>query len=102
MKSLKVKCMLLEERKSAIFFKVTNVIAKFGGPPLIQNSTLILSNEMEIELSKLKDKQAREFDNLLYFFEENIQTWSKDYVNLNKNIYVIVSKAHDDLIYVEK
>ena len=35
MKSLKEKCTLLEDRKSAIFFKVIDAIAKLGGSPLI-------------------------------------------------------------------
>lgn len=35
-------------------------------------------------------------------FEENIRTWTMDYVNLNNNIYVIVYEACDELIEIEK
>ena len=58
--------------KSATFFKVTDAIAKLGGPPLIHNSTLILPNELEVEVSKLKEKWAEEFDNLSYLSKDSI------------------------------
>ena len=90
MKSLKETCTLLEDRKIAILFKVTNVIAKLGNPPMIQVSTLIFPNELEVEVSKPKDKWVREFDNLMVFFEDNIRSWTVDYTNLGKNIYVTV------------
>ena len=35
MKSLNEKGTLLEDKKSAIFFKVSDFIAKLGGPPII-------------------------------------------------------------------
>jgi hypothetical protein len=37
---------LLEDRKSAIFFKVSDAIKELEGLPLIKRSTLILTNEL--------------------------------------------------------
>ena len=99
---LEIKCMLLEDRKSSILFKVTNAIVQLGGPPLIRESTLVSLDDMEVEVSKLKDKWVREFDNLLDFFEDIIRMWTMDYVNVNNNIYVSIREAHDDLIEIEK
>lgn len=58
---------------------------------------MISPEELEVEVSKLKDKWAKEFDNLLDFSEDSIQTWVVDYINLNNNIYVIVCEAHDEV-----
>ena len=57
---------------------------------------------MEVELSKLKDKQAREFDNMLDFSKDNMPTWTMDYFNLNNKIFITIGEACDDLIEVEK
>ena len=78
----------LEARKNAIFFKAFDAIAKLGGPSLIRDSMLISMNEMEIESSKLKDKWVGEFNDMSYFFEDNMWTWTIDYVNLNNNISI--------------
>ena len=93
---------MLEDMKSALFFKVFDVIAELGGPTLIRDSTLISPDELQVELSKLKDKWAREFNNMSYFFEDSMGTWTVDYVNLNNNIFVTIDEACDDLIEVEK
>lgn len=57
---------------------------------------------MEAEVSKLKDKWAREFDNLFDFSKGNIRMWTMDYANLNNNIYVFICEVHDELIEIEK
>ena len=59
LKSLMEKATLLEEWKSSIFFKLSNDIKELEGPPLIKGSTLISVNELNDELSKLKDKWAK-------------------------------------------
>ena len=53
-------------------------------------------------MSKLKDKWAKVFDNLLDFFDDNVWMWTIDYVNLKNNISVIICEAHDELIEIEK
>ena len=63
---------------------------------------MIFPNKMEAEVSKLKDKWAREFNNLSYFSKDNIWASTVVYVNLNKNIYVILYESHDELIEIEK
>ena len=68
LKSLKENTKLFEDRKSGIFFKVSYAINELEGPPLINGSTLISPDELEVKLSKLKDKWARKFDYLSYFF----------------------------------
>lgn len=57
---------------------------------------------MESELSKLKEKWAREFDDLPKFSEENIKTWTVSYVNLNNNILNNVIEAREELIDIER
>ena len=102
LKSFKERCTLMEDKKSPIFFKLSDSTAELGGPPLIQDSTLIFPYEMEVELSKLKDKCVGEFYNMPDFFEDNMRTWIVDYVNLNNTIFFIVGEAHAYLIEVEK
>ena len=91
-KSFKEKCTSLED-KNTTFFKTSNAIAEPGGPPLVRDSMLIFSDEMEVEMSKVKDRWAREFNNLIDFFEDNIKARTMDYVNLNNNISVIICEA---------
>ena len=64
LKSLKEKCTLLEDIKSAMFFKVSNPIVELGVPPLIWDSKLISPDNLEVVLSKLKDKCYGKFDNI--------------------------------------
>ena len=54
---------------------------------------LISLDEIEDEVAKLKDKWAREFDNLTDFSEDKIKAWTMDYVNLNNNILIIVCES---------
>ena len=82
--------------------KVFDDITELGGPPMTWDSMLISLDELEIEVSKLKDKWPGELDNLSYFSEDNIQTWNMDYINLNNNISIIFYESHDDLIENEK
>ena len=96
-KSLKEKWMLLEDRKSVTFFKVIDAIVELGGPLLVLDSILIFPDELEVEVSKLKDKCAKEFDNFSNLSEDSIWAWTVDYVNLKKNISVIIYEAHDEL-----
>ena len=53
-------------------------------------------------MSKLTNKWVGEFDSLAYFFEDNIKTWTIDYVNLNNNISTIVCEAREEIIEIEK
>ena len=69
---------------------------------MIKRSVLISTNELDDELSKLKDKWVEEFNDLSDFFEENMSTWTIDYVNLNKNISITIAEACDSLIQVER
>lgn len=62
MKILNEKCSPLEDKKSATFFGIIDDISKIGGPLIVQYSTLIFIDDMEDEVSKLKDKWVREFD----------------------------------------
>ena len=78
----------------AMFFKIINVIVELEGPPLVQYSTLISSDELEVEMStKLKNKWVEELANLTNFSKENIKAWTIDYVNFNNNISIIVNEA---------
>ena len=51
-------------------------------------------------MSKLKDKWAIEFNNLMHLSEDDIQTWTVNYVNLNNNIFVIISEDCDEVIII--
>lgn len=59
MKYLKEQWTLLEDMKSAIFFKDTDTISELVGPPLIQDSTLISPNELEVKVFKIKKKWTK-------------------------------------------
>lgn len=102
MKFLKEKTSFLEDKKSATFLKIIDFVVELKVPPLVRDSTLISSYELEAELSKLKDKWTREFDSLTYFSEENIKAWIVDYVNLNNNISIIFCEAQKEIIEIEK
>ena len=84
--SLKEKSTLLEDRKSAIFFKVFDAIIELEDPPLIKDSKFISTDELEFRFCKLKEKWAGEFDNLSDFSKDNICTWTIEYVNFNNNV----------------
>lgn len=43
--------MFLEDKKNTTFFKITDATAKLGGPPLVWDSMLISSDEMESKVS---------------------------------------------------
>lgn len=101
MKSLKEKCTLLGDKKSAIFFKVSDTIVELGGPSMIQDSMLILIYDLEVEVSKFKDKWLKEFDNLSDFSEDNIRMRTIDYVNLNNNITIIICESCYELIEIK-
>lgn len=59
MKSLIENVTLLEDRKNAIFFKVSDAIKGLDGLPMIKGSMLIFPDELDVELSKLKVKCQR-------------------------------------------
>lgn len=99
---LSERCSPLEDRKSATFFKITDDISKLDCPPIIKNSTLISANDLECEVSKLKDKWDGEFDTLSIFYEENIRALTINYVNLNNIIINLVIKARENIIEIEK
>lgn len=61
---------------------------------------LISSDELEVVVSKIKDKWDREFDILIYFFEDNIRAWIVDYFNPNNNIFVIICEAWEEFIEI--
>ena len=90
---MKEKCSPLEDRKSTTLFKITNAIVELGGPPLVRVYNLIYVDDLEVELSKLKDKWVGEFDSMSYFSRECIKAWMVDYVNLNNNISSIFIEA---------
>ena len=70
MKYFNGKCFPLEDNKSAMIFKITNSIVELGIPPLVRYSTLTSFDELEVEVSKLKDKWDIEFDSLKDFSKE--------------------------------
>ena len=78
LKSLMEKATLLEDQKSAIFFKVFDVIKELEGPPLIKVSTLISVDELDNELCELKDKWVGEFNDLLDFSKDGMLMWTVD------------------------
>lgn len=100
--SLREICSPLEDQKSATFFKITDVIAKLGHPTVVRVSTLLTVDDLEVEVSKLKEKWDGEFESLSYFFDENIRAWTFDYVDLNNNVSNIVIEARDEIIEIEK
>lgn len=102
MMSLKEMCTFPKDKKIAIFFKVSNAIVELRGPPLLWDSIFISSDELEAKFSKLKDKWVEDFNTLMNFSKYNIRTWIIDYVNLNNNIYVIISESQDEVIEIEK
>jgi hypothetical protein len=78
-------------QKSDTFFEITDAIAKLGGLPLVGHYNMVISNDMEAKVCKLKDKWIGEFDSLSRFSDENIRDWKVDYVNLNNNISSIIN-----------
>lgn len=93
LRSLKEICSPLEDKKSAMFFKITYVIAELCGPPLVRDYPLIFANDQQVEVSKLKYKWEGEFDNLSYFSNENIKAWTVDYVYINSNTSIIINEV---------
>ena len=83
------------------FFKVTDVISKLGGSPLVQYSSLIYFDELEAEVSKLKHKWDREFDSLTNFYMKIIKAQVVDYVDLNNSISIIVNEAQEEIMEIE-
>ena len=63
---------------------------------------LILPDELNVELSKIKHKWVGEFNDLSYFFEDIMHMWTIYYVNLNNNISISIFEAHGNLIEVER
>lgn len=63
---------------------------------------LISYDELEVEVSKLKDKWVGEFHRLIDFFKDNIKAWTIDYINLNNNISTIVCEARKEVIEIDK
>ena len=51
LKALKEKAMPLGNKKSATFFKITDLMNELQGPSLIKYFELILPDELEIESS---------------------------------------------------
>ena len=80
--------MSLENKKSAPFFKITDVMNEVQGPPLTKESTLISPEELETKLDKLRDKWVEEFDSLSNFSGDDMRRWTVDYVNINRNISI--------------
>ena len=69
---------------------------------MIKNSMFLPPNDLETRLSKLKDKWVEEFDSKSNLSGDNMCTWIVDYVNLNHNVSISISKARDDLIQIKK
>ena len=102
MKSLKEKWTFQEDKKSVIFFKISNAIVELGGPLLVWDSVNVSKNELEAKVPKLKDNWTKEFDSSMKFSEDNVWTWTMDYVNFNNNIYIIICESHDEVVKIEK
>ena len=54
-------------------------------------------DDLEYELSKLKDKWAREFDSMSNFPQENIKSWTILDVNVNNDILDSISQGREEL-----
>ena len=89
--------MLLEDKKTATFFKITDLVNELQGPPPIKESALISPEELETELARLRNKWAEEFDSLVDS-QEMICTHGL----LNHNIYVILFESRDELLDIER
>ena len=63
-KTLEERTVLLEDKKSTVFFKVSDVVNEPEGSCITKDSTLLSFDELETKLSNLKDKRAKEFDSL--------------------------------------
>ena len=48
--------MLLEDRKSVILFKVSDFVNELEGQSLVKRFVLISPDELDIHLSKIRDK----------------------------------------------
>lgn len=93
---------MLEDRKSVVFFKVSDPSNELEGPPLVKDSMFLSPGVLENELSKLRDKWVVEFDSVFDLYRNNMHTWIVDYINLNHNVYVSVFEACGDLFEIEK
>lgn len=67
LRSLRKMCFPLEKWKNASFLKVSDTLSKLGGLPIIKNSTLLSTNDLDSKVLNLKEKWDREFENLSYF-----------------------------------
>ena len=61
---------------------------------------LLSHDELEIELSKLREKWVEEFDSLTDFSRANIHMWTVDYVNHYHNASISISEVCDDLLEI--
>ena len=98
---LKEKATSLEDKKSVTFVKITSLVNELQGPPLIK-TTLILFEEMETKLTRLKGRWDEEFDNLINFSGDDMHMWIVHYVNINHNIFFNLSEDHDELLDIER
>ena len=81
---------------------MSKFVKELEGPPLIKGFALVLTNELDNEPSKLKDKWAGEFDDLSDLFKDNILSWTVDYVKLNNDMSICISESCESLIQVER
>ena len=73
LKPMKERCSPLEDRKSSTFFKNIDAIANLGGTPLVRHSNFIFIDDLEVEVSNLKDRWAGKFHNLSYFMMKTLE-----------------------------
>lgn len=86
--SLKENATFLDDIKTAILFKAYDIVKELEGPPPVKDSTLLSYEELETDLSKLRDKWAEEFNSFSDLYGYNMCMWTIDYVNLNHFILI--------------
>nr|KUM50079.1 hypothetical protein ABT39_MTgene3307 [Picea glauca]QHR88587.1 hypothetical protein Q903MT_gene2601 [Picea sitchensis] len=67
-----------------IFLKVVNIIKELEGPSLIKDSMLLSRDQIEVEISNLRNSWGTQFDDLAGFPDDEIRNWLVDFVNENE------------------
>ena len=80
-----------------MFLKDTYIVKELKGPPLIRDSTLLINDQMEVELSTLRITWGIEFDDLTNFPEDEIWCWLVSFVNDNEDESYVAQQQRDML-----
>jgi hypothetical protein len=89
-----------------LFLKDTYIVKELKGPPLIRDSTLLINDQMEVELSTLRITWGIEFDDLTNFSEDETRHWMVSFVNENEDQMFVAQqqgvefKAVEDGLFV--